>query len=127
MEFGIIEKLPSIFEHYQGNQVYMIIFLLVNCTVYSILPDLYILAFSFQSIRIHFFHYNFRGGFPHCSFNLYNLTSLIPFPSVTPAPCLGAMQPTKLFSKGIVTGFRRGQRNQSVNQSLIKVEGMFPF
>lgn len=34
------------------------------------------------------------------------------------------MQPTKLFSKGIVTGFRRGQRNQTVNTSLVKIEGV---
>lgn len=35
------------------------------------------------------------------------------------------MQPVKLFSKGIVTGYRRGQRNQSPNHSLVKIEGKF--
>lgn len=35
------------------------------------------------------------------------------------------MQPTKLFSKGIVTGYRRGQRNQDPSNSLVKIEGMY--
>ncbi|XP_063686812.1 large ribosomal subunit protein eL33-like [Bolinopsis microptera] len=34
------------------------------------------------------------------------------------------MQPTKLFSKGVVTGYRRGQRNQDPSISLVKIEGV---
>jgi len=34
------------------------------------------------------------------------------------------MQPVKLFSKGIVTGYRRGLRNHTPSSSLIKIEGV---
>eukprot|EP00123_Amoebidium_parasiticum_P019242 comp24357_c0_seq1/m.46620 comp24357_c0_seq1/g.46620 ORF comp24357_c0_seq1/g.46620 comp24357_c0_seq1/m.46620 type:complete len:114 (-) comp24357_c0_seq1:100-441(-) len=33
-------------------------------------------------------------------------------------------QPVRLYTKGVVLGFTRGQRNQSANFSLVKLEGV---